>query len=373
MKRNWSVCLLVLLATACGSDKESTENTGAPASATSSPPASTSAAGAKSAAGSDDVGSWVEIESSPAMPASATGERLADPAAVIARYKRECPKGTQTHECRALRLDVEAIFLMALVTVRATDEMADPRWYRLAAASETPQLACIGVVELIWDRKRTPQDDALIARALDSPYRAVRGAAVLNAKKVPELANPMKRIGGFDYSSLTGVCVDDVRDPVPSAKWSGDYPGAQFRPFASNESRRWFTTPDPPEKVFAWFEARGKKARTEAEIGADEQKRIMDEMTRLSSNPEEDNTDKIMALMTGQGALRLSTELFRDMEGVDEVKYVMIGANQAIAIFKDYWLDATSIVATEPKEALDLTPDIEAVKEEMEMRRIFGI
>lgn len=368
-KRIVAACLLVLLATACGSDKESAGDsvqTGAAAEASS-------AATASAGIASDDLSNWLDSDSSSARPVSAITDPLADPDAVIERYKRECSGGAKPPTCLALRLDVEAIFLNSLVALRRADQIVDPRWYRLAAASETPQLACIGLNELIWDPGRTEQDETLIARALDSPYRGVRGAVVLNAKRVPALADSMKRSGGFDYSSLSGVCVDDVRDPMPSAKWAGGYPGAQFRPFASNESRRWFTTPDPPEKVIAWFEARGKSARTAPQIMADDQKRLMDEMTRLSSNPEEDNTDKIMALMAGQGSQSQWSEPFRNMEGVDEVKYVMIGANQAIAIFKDYWLNATSIVATEPKEPLDLTPDLEAATEEQEMRRIFGI
>src|SRR5262249_27995359 len=140
---------------------------------------------------------------------------------------------------------------------------------RLAAASETPQLTCLGLVELIWDPKRTAQDEALITRALDSPYPSVRGAVVFNSKKVPALADTMKRSGGFDYRELTGVCVDNERDPVPGLKWAGNYPNAKFRAFASNESRRWFTTPDTPQTVIAWFEGQGKPARTAEQLMQD--------------------------------------------------------------------------------------------------------
>jgi hypothetical protein len=230
------------------------------------------------------------------------------------------------------------------------------------------------VNELIWDPKRTAQDEALIARALDSRYRGVRGAVLSNARIVPAaLAETMKRNGGgIAYGSLSGVCVDNARDAVPGTKWAGGYPGAQFRPFASNASRRWFTTPDPPDKVVAWFQAQGKVARTGPQLMADSQARVMEEMLRLSENPEQDNTDKMMALIAGQGSEAQWSEPFRDMEGTGEIKYVMIGANQAIAIFSDDFLKATSIVATQPKEPLDLTPDIEAATEEQEMRRILG-
>ena len=169
----------------------------------------------------EDVSRWFEIEPAPA-PASDTNAALANPDAVIERYRSECAGEKKSPECRAMRLDVEAIFLKALVAVRATTEVVDPRWYRLAAASETPQLACVGLVELIWDPKRTAQDEALVTRALDSPYRGVRGAVVLNASKLPALAETMKRSGGFDYRELTGVCVDDARDAVPGIEMGGE-------------------------------------------------------------------------------------------------------------------------------------------------------
>ena len=199
-----------------------------------------------------------------------------------------------------MRQDVEAIFLQALVAVRATTEIVDPRWYRLAAASETPQLACVGLVELIWDPKRSAQDEVLITRALDSPYRGVRGAVVLNANKLPALADTMKRSAGFDYSELTGVCVDDAHDSVPGTKWAGSYPNAHFRAFASNASRRWFTTPDSPEKVIAWFAARGKPARTAQQLAEDAQARFMTAMIKLTENADQDNHEEMMEVITTQ-------------------------------------------------------------------------
>lgn len=368
--RTLACCTLVLV-TACGSDKEPTGNADRPAAATA--PASTNAQAGSASASADDVGNWVESASAPATQVSSTRERLADPDAVIDRYQRECSSGAKSPDCHALRLDVEAIFLESLLAVRSSNSAAvDPRWYRLAAASETAQLACIGLNELIWDPKRTAADEALIVRALDSPYRAVRGAVWFNASKIPALAESMKRSGGFDYRSLSGVCVEDARDPVSGTKWAGSYPGAQFRVFASNDSRRWFTTQDPVEKVIAWFATRGKPARTAQQMTEDDQARMIEEMTKLSENPEQDNTAKIMQLMAGQGSQSQWSASFRDIEATGEIKYVMIGANQAVAIFRDDAYKATSIVAPRPVEPINLTPDLEAAREEAEVRSIFG-
>lgn len=368
--RTLACCTLVLV-TACGSDKELNATTDQPAAATA--PAGSKAQAGTASASSDDVGNWIENDSAPATQVSSTRERLADPDAVIDRYQRECSSGAKSPKCHALRLDVEAIFLESLLAVRSTNNAAvDPRWYRLAAASETAQLACIGVNELIWDPKRTAEDEALIVRALDNPYRAVRGAVWFSASKIPALGESLKRSGGFNYGSLSGVCVDDARDPVPGTKWAGGYPGAQFRTFASNHSRRWFTTQDPVEKVIAWFATRGKPARTGQQMTEDDQARMIDEMTKLSENPEQDNTARIMQLMAGQGSQSQWSASFHDLEGTGEIKYVMIGANQAIAIFRDDLLKATSIVAPRPAEPINLTPDLEAAREEAEVQSIFG-
>ena len=106
-------------------------------------------------------------------------------------------------------------------------------------------------MQMIWDPKRTARDEAVITRALDSPYRGVRGAVLLNANKLAALANSVKRTGNLNYRELYGLCGEDRHDPMPGIKWAGGYPSAQFRAFASDESRRRFTTSDSPEKVIA--------------------------------------------------------------------------------------------------------------------------
>ena len=368
--RAFAGCTLVLVA-ACGSDKEPTANNEQPAASTA-PMSSAAQAGAKNS-GAAGVSNWLESDAAPATPVAATHERLADPDAVIDRYQRECSGGKKSPECHALRLDVEAIFLASILAVRSSNSATvDPSWYRLAAASETAQLACIGLNELIYDPKRTAQDDALIVRALESPYHSVRAVVLNNTNKIPALADVWKRSDRYSFRSLSGLCVDDGRDPVHGAKWAGNYPGAQYRVFASSDARRWFTTPDPVEKVIAWFAARGKPARTTQQLNEDAQARFMEEMMKLSENPEQDNTARMMQLMAGQGSGAQWGQPFSGLEGIGEIRYVMIADDQAIAIFQDDVLKATSIVAPRPVEPLDLTPDLEAAKEEAETRSILG-
>ena len=99
----------------------------------------------------------------------------------------------------------------------------------------------------------------------------------------------------------------------------------------------------------------------------------MEAMLKLSENPEEDNTQKMMELMTTQGLEAQWGETFRNMEGIGEIRYVMIGPKQAIAIFRDEVLKATSLVANQPAQPLGLTPDLEAAREEVEIARDPGI
>jgi hypothetical protein len=367
--RALAACTLVLVA-ACGSDKEPKANNEQPAASTAA--SSAAQAGAKGS-GADDLSNWIEPGAAPETPVAATRERLADPDAVIDRYRSECSGGTRSPQCHALRLDVEAIFLASILAVRSSNSaVVDPSWYRLAAASETPQLACIGLVELSYDPKRTAKDEDLIVRALESPYPVVRATALSNASKIPVLAGVDKRIDGYNRRSLSGLCVDDTRDPVYGAKWAGNYPGAQYRFFASSDARRWFTTPDPVEKVIAWFAARGKPARTAQELTEDAQAKMVEKMMELTQNPEQDNSAQVMQLLAGQGSQADWSQALRYVQGTGEIRYVMIADNQAVAIFQDDVLKATSIVAPRPAEPVDLTPDIEAAKEEAETRSILG-
>ena len=177
------VFLLTLLACAsCGSDKDDAAENTAPA--TSADTAATRGA-AKSPAAAEGPGAWRDYPSAPSKPAYPFNRAFAlpppapapDPDATIARYTKECAGGAKTPECRALKADVEEVFLEALLAVRAGTEPVDPEWYRVAAAADTPQLACVGINELVYLSGRTAQDDALIVNALDHPAPSVRAAS----------------------------------------------------------------------------------------------------------------------------------------------------------------------------------------------------
>ncbi len=375
MKSRLAACALMVLASGCGSDPE-------PAGDALDASVPTDIAPAVPAAKvSGDFGDWDEFPATPAAEPAIPynpGFRVPEPAAppdfdaVIGRYASECPGGATSDSCRELRRQVEGVFLDALVALRGADQEVDRQWYRIAAAAETPQLACIGLRELILSPGRTAADEALILAALDSPWRSVRSAVIAWGSKVPgmEAIRPRAVVEG----GLTpGGCIDGGRDPQPGPKWAGGYPGARYRPFASSTTRRWFTTPDSLEQVMAFFERAGKPARTAEELAGDANARFIDEATRISESPDADDEAQLMQLMqqlTGQSQTDWSAA-FRDVQGAGEIRYVMLAERQAIAIFRDDVLNATSIVAPRPAAAPDLTPDMEKLELEELSRRVF--
>jgi hypothetical protein len=62
---------------------------------------------------------------------------------------------------------------------------------------------------------------------------------------------------------------------------------------------------------------------------------------------------------------------FRDVQGAGEIRYVMLAERQAIAVFSDEVLNATSIVAPRPAAAPDLTPDMAKLELADLSRRVF--
>jgi hypothetical protein len=315
---------------------------------------------------SQSVDAWEESLEDDTFPAVAMP---ADPDAAIARYSSECPKGSINESCHTLRLQVEQILLHDLVGLRSTGQDIDPQWYRVAAKSETPQLACIGVRELVYAKQRSPEEDAIIVAAADSPARSVRVAALALQSQLPALKEMQPRVR-YDSANASGTCLDDDRDPDPGLKWAGGYPNARYRYIASSASIRWFTTTDPVEKVVAYFNSSGRPARTEAEMTAAEQASYLEEARKLSGTQDPNAATKILQLMQKQGRAAAWMQPFKGLMGISEVRMAMIGKDQGIAIFRDDIFHATSIVATVPPKMPDYTPDIEKAKLDQLSRQV---
>ena len=275
-----------------------------------------------------------------------------DPDEVVARYEKVCAGGGASAECAALRRDLELVFLSDLVGLRSGGQRIDRELARTAARAENPRLACFGLREMLLARELTSEDEGLIAAALDSRWRAprevVRSLGRGRAQSVRGLADLFARDSGTRTAPSAHLCLGGARDPEPNPGLAGRYPGARYRPFASDSDLRWFTTSDSPKKVLAFLTRGGKPAQTLDELKAEQQATYLAESEKIFANagPDDDVMLPVIELQFRAG--RDWGQPVEGLEGVGEIRYVMITPDQAIAVFRDDVLDATSIVASRP-------------------------
>lgn len=376
------ICVAALVVAGCGGDEPASgPDADAEQEVAEAGPVPDGAVG-PAPGGMADLSAWLDPERAPSRPAGDAPPEHAievppvaprpDADAVIERFATECGDGTSP-QCRALRLEVEQVFLADIVGLRAAAVPVDRDWYRVAAVARTPQLACLGLRELIHDPQRTPADETLIVAALDSPYRAVRGAVLTYGQGIAAVKALMPRVDRDAPQAPSYACTDGARDAEPAAKWAGGYPGARFRHFASGPLRRWFTTPDSPERVLAWLSRGGEPARTAEELQEAAGQKMMAEYMEAMQDPAAADEARFMEMMQRMAAGQVDwTRPFASLEGAGEVRYVMVAPGQALAVFRDDLLGATSIVAARPE-----SPEVPAGMEEAQraetLRRILGI
>ena len=330
-----------LLALACGSKKKNKEPEHVDPKTSTAPEAATPSTG--------DL-HWQEPmtpqhakdELRPAFEKGDPPPEITDPDAVIARFESQCPDGASTPACDRLRAQVEEVFFHDLMELRGAGEPIDREWYRVAARAQLPWLACLGVFALASSYEGKPEDDAVFVAAVESPARSVRQAAL--GAQVPALADLRERVASSNAERSPAMCLDGTVDKDPGIKWAGGYPGTKFRYFASNASQRWFTTSDPVDKVLAYFAKTGHPAMTEQELGLSMQQEFLKESQKIAENAKPGEEDKMNQQVT-ELAMKLAFASIGHLQGAGEVRYVMIGKHQAIGIFKDDLLRATSIVA----------------------------
>jgi hypothetical protein len=349
--RNRIFCALALaLLAGCGSDSDENASEDASPSATES--AQAGARSARTAPAADDL--WAPI-APPEAPLPARDPRAPlDPDATLARYASECADDASRSECRALRRDLELVFFADLLGLRRGGQPLERALVRAAARAELPQLACFGLRELLMGSELTQDDAALIRSALDSPWRAprevVRTFGYRATNPVPGLADLFERDANAQRTGSPELCLDGGRDAEPNPALVGNYPGAQHRPFASSEDLRWFTTPDPPERVLAQFAKRGMRASTAEELKAEQQARYLAEITQLTSGeptPDSPDTTRQMMEMIFE-ASRDWGRPFAQLERIGEIRFVTLAPQHVVAVFRDDALGATALVASRP-------------------------
>ena len=360
--------LLMLVASGCGSGSEPTSE--------EAPALEATAQDARASQRAADAGLWAPYAAGreQALPPGILDSVRADPDAVLARHRQECAKGAASPSCQTLRVAVEYVLLDALVGLRDIGEPLERRWLQAAARAQTPQLACFGLRGLLVAEERSGEDEALIAAALDSLWRAPRNVVLAYGASAPGMSEMLGRTSRERGQPGSGpeLCIDGSRDPQPNPGLSGRYPGAHYRPFASTSTRRWFTTPDPLEKVLAFFAHQGKPALTADGLKAAQIAKVT-ELTSQLTMSSEPISDAKMAKYTRELMDIQGTDWsapFSRLEGTGEIRYVMITPKQAVAVFWDDMLHATSIVATPPTSPTTL--DIEQQKRDLFARAVYG-
>ncbi len=190
-----------------------------------------------------------------------------DVSAVAARYQAECTGGKRAAACDQLQGQLESSLYADLMTLYLSGSKVDRSLLQVGARARLPELAAFSLRRLEWDL--TPADDPLVLAGLDSPYPAVREAALGCAGKSQNrrLAEARQRATGRQASGDASLGL--TPDPTPTAEQLGYaiYPGAKYVFFASSDKVAIFRTADPVDKVVAFY-AKGKKTYSGAEMKA---------------------------------------------------------------------------------------------------------
>src|SRR5215831_5195422 len=186
-----------------------------------------------------------------------------DPDAAVAEFGRSCTSPSKGPRCPVLRRQVEAVYLSDLLERRAAGETLDPALYRAALKAENPFLVVLGMRGLAKQHKLSEAD---VARGIEDPRYAVRATALRFAE--PGVAAGAQKRADRPDGSDSDAWLTAARDPDPTAADLGApvYPGSKLRYFATGPNRWFFTTPDPPDKVVAFYTKGGKRTVTAAEL-----------------------------------------------------------------------------------------------------------
>lgn len=284
----------------------------------------------------------------------------------IKKYDATCA-GKKSPACDQLRWQLEYALYEDLIFLARTTGELDDAILRIGAAADVPQLKAF-CLDRIHDRGLQPAEHSLVIKALNDPYPLVRVTAQKMVGQLPDekhsrmLAREVRTGGGGDReTAVLGL----IAGTLPDAKKLGaaPYPGATYWYFASDRDTDFFTTPDAPEKVIAFYAKGGKKAFTAAELKA-RVKATMDApeqdpmvMVRMMQEAMANGEDpqKAIERMTKGGSVG-SVDWTRNIEGEDGVvkpRYVVLTETKffgkplpsgVVAIFKDQIMGGTSMV-----------------------------
>ncbi len=279
------------------------------------------------------------------------------------KFDQTCA-GKKSPDCDQLRWQLEYALYEDLLFLSQRPGKFDDEILRIGAAADVPQLKAF-CLKRIGARGLKPDEHPLVIKALNDPYPLVRAAAWEMVGRLPgDKYRRMLARDAHSGRSSTGV-LGLIGGVVPDAKKLGaaPYPGATYWYFASDGESDFFTTPEPPEKVLAFYAKDGKKALTLAELKAKTEAalkapqkdpmaiaRMMQEAMAKGEDPR-----KIMERMS-KGGTTPSVDWGRNIEkkdGVVNPRYVIVTENpffgmsvpaSVVVVFKDEIMGATSVV-----------------------------
>lgn len=309
--------------------------------------------------------------------------------ATLARFEKEC-LGSGGAPCEALQAELERALFRDLTLIYLGGKDPDRRVLRVAARAQLPELAAFGLRRLA--RWRNGEDVPLAAAGLDSPYPAVRSAALELALALdqPQLLRLAERSRGARSGTGTGL----VPMEAPDAKRIGMpvYPGSKYSFAASREDLAVFSTGDGPDQVIAHY-AKGRRVLSGAELAG------LRKQKGGRKNDEAMTAAIMQAVMSGKDPQAVMKEVMdsaqaqhvdwtHGIEGVEGIlapRYVVLEEagpqklpSRVVAVYRDQALGATAVAIrlipalpamADPTKASRIDPAYLQALQELQMRR----
>ena len=292
------------------------------------------------------------------------------------RYIQQCasPAAASSEACRALRSQVEEVALRALQAMRVTRRPVPKPFLRACLRNEMPPLQATAL-SLFAREPVEAEDGAAIVSALNSPYPAVRRAALKVLPRAPG-SDAAQGVVKRDYEKVFGSSARDPReysaDKVPDVKELGapSYPGSQFVYLASGPRRAFFTSADSVAKVVAYYAKGGAKPMTLAELKAPRPKTKPDPSEIMRRVQAGEDPMKVVADLQskamGQSSTSEWTKGIDGEPGVEDAQFVQVSAAgvvggqalqaRAVGVYRDTVLGKTAIVFPRPAKAATAVP-----------------
>ncbi len=278
----------------------------------------------------------------------------------LKKYEAEC-SGKPTPECKRLQWQLEFALYVDMRELARRDAL-DEELVRVGAAADSPQLKAFSLDRMLG-RGLRPEEHALVVAAFDDPYPSVRAVAQLLARQLPDekWARMLPRDSNLRRDGVSGL----IAGVTPDEKRLGApvYPRSTHWHFASSPERgEFFTTPDDPDDVVAFYAKGDHEVLSAAQLASK-----LEEVASSAQNPlliaqkmqeaiaAGQSPEEVMSALT-TGAMGANIDWTRGIEGAEgmrDPRYVVLAEEQGlgqplparvVAIFEDELMGATGLI-----------------------------